>query len=112
MTISDRPSNPTHRNPKLHIISIAPRPVGGSWVQGTLMGFKFEALVFAKHAIYAEYEIERSRISKLALRRLSDGCIVYHWDRGLDIPAIDDKAQIALTILCERVASIVFDRPK
>jgi len=60
---------------------------GGTWVCGTILGHRFEALVFPEHAENPDYEIGDSRISKLWLQRIDDRTTVYNWDRGLDVSA-------------------------
>ena len=90
------------------ISSISRRQAGGAWIKGNLMGFTFEALVFPEHAAYPDYEIERSRISKLWLQRPSDDEILYSWDRGLDIPVTDADARRAVQVLCAILAVWVY----
>jgi len=108
MTTNCAESNHTPRRTQLRITSISKRPAVGVWVKGTLMRFTFEALVFRKHAVCPDYEIEQSRISKLFIRRQSDLAILYAWDRGLDIVAANAGAKRAVNILCARLASLVF----
>ena len=45
---------------------------GGAWVQGTMGGHRFDALVFPEHAEQPDYELDDSRISKLWVQRSSD----------------------------------------
>lgn len=77
---------------------------GGTWVCGTLHGHRFEALVFPEHAEVAEYELDDSRISKLWVQRMADKQLAYHWDRGLDQPAIDDLTQVIVDFLSAGLA--------
>ncbi len=81
---------------------------GGTWTNGTLNGHRFSALVFPEHADTPEYEIGESRISKLWLQRLSDKKMVYNWDRGLDVPPADERAQEIVRFLCEGLAFSVY----
>jgi len=77
---------------------------GGSWVCGTILGHRFDALVFPEHAENPDYEIRDSRISKLWVQRLADKKTVYNWDRGLDIPAANTTAQAIVDFLCAGLA--------
>ena len=77
---------------------------GGTWVNGTIAGHRFQALVFAEHAESEEYELERSRISKLWVQRLNDRKTVFNWDRGLDHAAETDLAQAIVDFLAAGLA--------
>jgi hypothetical protein len=81
---------------------------GRTWVRGTVMQFTFHALVFAEHAWYSDYEIERSRISKLCITRTRDGTICYAWDRGLDRPPANRHAARALKLITRHLAAMIF----
>ncbi len=80
----------------------------GDWTTGRLGAYRFEAKVYPEHATIPAYEIGRSRISKLCVRRLADNAEVYAWDRGLDRPAIDAAAQAAVDAIAARLAEVVF----
>lgn len=59
----------------------------GVWATASVAGHEFEALIFPGHAENPAYEVGGdSRISKLWVKRLADGAVVYNWDRGLDVP--------------------------
>ena len=45
----------------------------------------------------SQYGIEGGRISKLTLK--ASGKVIYNYDRGLDVPAQNEAAEIALQIL-------------
>ena len=45
----------------------------------------------------SEYGINKGRVSKLTLKR--NGEIVYNFDRGLDVEAVDEETKLALAIL-------------
>ena len=64
----------------------------GTWVIGTLNGHRFNALVFPAHAECPEFEMGDSRISKLWVKRLSDGKVLCNFDRGWDIRPTDATA--------------------
>jgi len=77
---------------------------GGTWVCGTLAGHRFDALVFPEHAESEEYELGKSRISKLWVQRLADKKGVFNWDRGMDQPAETDLAQAIVDFLAAGLA--------
>ena len=77
---------------------------GGTWVCGTIAGHRFDALVFPEHAESEEYELGRSKISKLWVQRLADKQTVFNWDRGLDQPATTDLAQAIVDFLAAGLA--------
>ena len=81
---------------------------GGSWVRGTILGHRFEALVFPEHAECAEYEIGDSKISKLWIQRLADKKEVYAWDRGLGTPAASATVQAIVDFLAAGLADHVY----
>lgn len=87
------------------IINADPKAERMGWTTGRIGAFRFCAKVFAEHALQASYEIGRSRISKLELRRLDTGAIAYNWDRGIDIPATDAAAQQAVDRLVKHLAN-------
>lgn len=87
----------------------------GVWVIGALHGHRFEALVFAEHALETEYEIggngpDGSRISKLWIRRESDRETVYNWDRGADVETNDELVGGIVGFLCAGLAETVFPK--
>ena len=93
----------------LNIMRVKHRTSGGGvWVTGTLDEFRFDALVFAEHAEYDDYELGRSRISKLWVTRGDSRQTVFNFDRGLDVPAKTDKAQAAVDFLAGGLADLVF----
>ena len=93
-----------------HIVLTSAKPALGSgdWVHGRVAAFRFAAKVYPEHALVQSYEIGRSRISKLELRRLDNDAIAYAWDRGLDIAAADAAAQSAVDLLAEHLANHCF----
>lgn len=87
------------------VLTIQPRSKTESgWASGRIGGFRFEALVFPAHALIASYEIGRSRISKLQVRRLDDDTLVYNWDRGLDHDAPDQATRQAVDTITAQLA--------
>jgi hypothetical protein len=90
------------------IITSNPKAERLGWTTGRIGAFRFEAKVFAEHALEASYEIGRSRISKLELRRLDTGAVAYNWDRGLDTPATDVAAQQAVDRLGKHLANHLY----
>ncbi len=67
--------------------------VGGTWAIGLVAGHRFQALVFADHADDPSWELGDSRISKLWVQRVADRTVVFHFDRGFDVPAEDAAAR-------------------
>jgi hypothetical protein len=81
---------------------------GGTWVCGTIAGYRFDALVFPEHAEVADYELGDSRISKLWVAKLSNKETVFNWDRGMDIPAASAKTQAVVDFLAAGLADLVY----
>ena len=92
----------------LEIKKVKPARYAGTWVDGTIYGHKFCALVFPEHAECPDYEIGESRISKLWVRRIADKKTVFNWDRGMDVEAADKTAQAIVDFLCAGLAEYVF----
>lgn len=88
--------------------TITPRAVGGTWVIGLVAGHRFEALVFPEHAENPDYELGDSRIAKLWVQRVADGRVVFNWDRGVDVPAIDATAARVVDFLAAGLAEHVY----
>ncbi len=85
------------------------RPTGGGvWVIGLLAGHRFQALVSPAHADCSEWEPGDSRIAKLWVQRLGDRTEVFHFDRGLDVPARDAAARAVVDFLTAALADRVF----
>ena len=106
-------TNDNHENATeldLQITRIERRAAGcGTWVIGTIDDrMTFNALVFPAHAESEEYEIGKSRISKLWVQRISDKKTLYNWDRGLDVPAQDTVTQIVVDFLCVGLAELIY----
>lgn len=93
----------------LEITQMTRRAAGaGTWVDGTLNGCQFNALVFPDHATNRAWEIGDSKISKLWLQRLEDRTSVYNWDRGPDIPAQNAEVLQVVDFLCTGLADYVY----
>jgi hypothetical protein len=99
---------PTVIKGEIIMTSAKPALGSGDWVHGRVGAFRFAAKVFPEHALVPSYEIGRSRISKLELRRLDNGEIAYAWDRGLDVAATDAVAQAAVDRLGKHLANHCF----
>jgi len=82
----------------LTIDGMVPRAAGGSWVTGRIDEYRFSALVFAEHAANPAWELDDSRMSKLAVCRTTDGAEVAAFDRGWDLkpatPAAIDVVEL------------------
>jgi hypothetical protein len=95
----------------LRITKIKPRAsCGGSWISGTVAGYRFSALVFPEHADDPAWEIGESRISKLLIVRLKDEEIVFNWDRGMDTPARSAKTRAVVDFLAAGLAEHVYGK--
>jgi hypothetical protein len=81
---------------------------GGTWVIGLVAGHRFQALVFAERAENPAWELGESRISKLWVQRLSDGRVVFNFDRGMDVPPRDERARAVVAFLAAGLAERVF----
>jgi hypothetical protein len=94
----------------LQITKVSRRASGsGTWVSGTLAGYRFDALVFPEHADNREWELGDSRISKLWIARLQNKETTFNWDRGLDIPAASRKTQAVVDFLCAGLADHIYN---
>jgi hypothetical protein len=82
--------------------------VGGTWVCGTIADYRFEALAFPEHAETPEWELGQSRISKLWVKRLSDGKTVVNFDRGWDIRPTDATDEAVVDFLTAHLASRIY----
>jgi hypothetical protein len=80
---------------------------GGTWVSGTIAGYRFDALVFPEHAECPDWELGTSRISKLWIAKTSNKETVFNWDRGMDIPAASPKTQAVVDFLAAGLADLV-----
>jgi hypothetical protein len=81
----------------------------GTWVCGSLNGFRFDALVFPAHTENREWEIGDSQISKLWLQRMADYATVFNWDRGADLLAADATVQAVVDFLCAGLAEHTYE---
>lgn len=93
----------------LIIEGVLPRAAGGSWVTGRIDEYRFTALVFAEHAANPAWELDDSRISKLAVWRAADGAEVAAFDRGWDLeptsPVAIDVVELLAAGLADAIAS-------
>ena len=84
--------------------------VGGTWVDGTIAGHRFQVLVFEDHAESEEYELGTSRISKLWLQRQTDHEVVANFDRGWDVQPTTRNAKTIVDFLAAGIAEHTFGR--
>ena len=90
-------------------ISNRNRNIGGSWVQGEMNDqYRFEALVFADHAESEEYELGRTKISKLWIQEIKTKKTLFNFDRGLDVPAATTEIQVVIDFLGCGLADLVW----
>ena len=95
----------------LRITKTTRRAAGaGTWVIGTLNGHRFHALVFPEHAECPEFELGDSRISKLWIRRHSDGSIICNFDRGWDIRPTTKAAAAVVDFLAAGLAEHTYGK--
>ncbi len=92
------------------VVITSPKQKDGTvgWTTGRIGVFRFEAKVHPEHATVPSFEIGRTRISKLELRRLDTDAVAYSWDRGQNAPAADAAAQAAVDTLGERLADYLY----
>ena len=81
---------------------------GGTWVSGSIAGYRFDALVFPEHAECPDYELGDSRISKLWISWIKNKDTVFNWDRGMDIPAASARTQAIVDFLAAGLAEMVY----
>ncbi len=95
----------------LRITKTTRRAAGsGTWVIGTIAGYRFDALVFPEHADNPEGDLGDSRISKLWLSLISNKETSFNCDRGLDVPAASTKVQAIVDFLAAGLADYVYAR--
>ena len=68
----------------------------------------FMRCAFPEHAESEEYELGRSKISKLWVQRLADKQTVFNWDRGMDQPAATDLALAIVDFLAAGLADLIY----
>lgn len=109
MTTNRKTTKASEIGDDLRITKITRRASGGgTWVCGTIAGYRFDALVFPEHAENPDWELGQSRISKLWLSRIANKETSFNWDRGLDIPAASKKVQAVLGFLAAGLADLVY----
>lgn len=96
----------------LQIRKTTPRDggIGGTFVDGTINGHRFQVLVFADHAEREEYELGTSRISKLWLQRQADKTEVANFDRGWDLEPTTPDTKAIVDFLAAGIAEHTFGR--
>jgi hypothetical protein len=80
----------------------------GTWAIGTVAGHRFDGLVFPLHADQPSFEMDQSRISKLWIKRISDGQVVCNFDRGWDIRPRTKAARAIVAFLAARLADRIY----
>lgn len=98
---------------ELELVKVRKAASGGTWVTGWLetpvgnRHLNFDALVFPEHAEQASFELNDSRISKLALVDQAHHAL-YNFDRGLDVDSDDPIVLAAVDFLSCGLAESVF----
>ena len=99
------------KNMEIRITQLRDSGTGGTWADGTVGPFTFQALVFKDHAASKSFELGRSRISKMQVKlRGPEFRPVFNFDRGMDIPAKTADAKNAVKLLTEQLAKLVFPK--
>jgi len=80
----------------------------GTWVFGTVAGYRFVVLVFPEHAACPEYELGKSRISKLWVQRIADKKMVVNFDRGWDLRPANPTTAKLVDLLAADLADRVY----
>jgi hypothetical protein len=84
------------------------KSMGGTWVIGAVnTRYRFDALVFAEHAENESYELDQSRISRLAIIDADTKKLVFNFDRGLDVPPANAETQAVVEFICEGLADLI-----
>ena len=80
----------------------------GAWVRGTINDtVRFDALVFAEHAESEDYELGRTKISKLWIQEIKTKKTLFNFDRGLDVQAATAEIQVVVDFLGCGLADLV-----
>lgn len=108
-TIIVDPTDPDEILQSLRISKIEGNDMGGRWVTGHIAGHKFEALVFLEHADNKNYELDKSKISKLWIKNKVTETIVANFDRGWDTKPTTELASIIVDLLAAGLADMVFE---
>jgi hypothetical protein len=93
----------------LEIESVRERPDEGRVVRGAVLGYEFEAVVFASHAGNAECEWGWSRITDLVVRR--EGGVCFRWRCGRLVAACGPGAEQVVEVISAYLADRVFPDP-
>lgn len=104
--IRERSSRPD----TLVIETIVERPDDGRRVSGTVLGFEFEATVFAFHAC-SGCELGWSRITDLIVWRSGENTACFRWRYGPAIKACGPAVEEAVEVISAYLADRVFPDP-
>jgi hypothetical protein len=89
-----------------------PSPRGRCWVTGGIQDYRFAALVFPEHALNPRFELGRSRISKLEIRRPDDDALIVNFDRGWDLRPATKTAETLVNAIASQLADMTFPRSR
>ena len=81
-----------------------------SFVIGRLNGHHFDAIVFAEHPKYPDFELGDSRITKLWLQRMADKATVASFNRSWDMRPATDIAQAIVDFLAANLAKHIYGK--
>lgn len=95
---------------RLGIRSVCPRDSGGTWVHGELGVHQYLALVFPDHPVEPHFELDKTRISKLWIRQITNDQTVLHFERGWAVHPVTFGATHLLFLLAHHLADVLFPR--
>ena len=107
--------NANDQNPKIgsdFVILKTIRQTSGeeSFVIGRLNDHHFDAIVFAEHPKYPNFELADSRITKLWLQRIADKATVASFNRGWDMCPTTEIAQAIVDFLAANLAKHIYSK--
>ena len=109
--MTNQPNQPADNSDLLDTLRITkttPRKSApGSWVNGTIAGHKFEALVFPEPASDPAFEIPGSNISKYCLQDARKDTVA-EFDRGWSLKPTTEIAQRITDLLAAGLAESVY----
>ena len=81
---------------------------GGTWVYGTIAGYRFDALGFPGTCRMPGLRVGRQPHLEALDCPAQDKETVFNWDRGMDIPAASAKTQAVVDFLADGLAEHIY----
>ena len=81
-----------------------------SFVIGRLNDHHFDAIVFAEHPKYPDFELGDSRITKLWLQRIADKTTVASFNRAWEMRPVNEIAQAIVEFLAANLAERIYGK--